>query len=163
MCQCPCETEELKLEVGKTYLNRKGEKILVLYDRGFDYANPNSRFICVELKTKHSIPLSITGRFVAHGKDDRDLIKEYSEEEERKEKMQKYVDWVKSLKVDAPVSVKRVDGRVTKAHFDSVGNHYFHCYENGKTSHTTGILEQWQIIKHPDGTEIKIEDIKEWL
>jgi len=99
MCQYPCETEELELEIGKTYLNRKGEKILVLYDRGFDYANPNSRFICVELKIKHTTPLSIAGRCSAYGKDDRDLIKEYSEEEERKEKMQKYVDWVKSLKV----------------------------------------------------------------
>jgi hypothetical protein len=174
MCKCPCETNELKLEVdtpksislqvGRTYLNRKGEKVLVIYDRGFEYANPHSRFICVDLKSKYTSSRSVFGRCMADEICDQDLIKEYSEEDERKEKMQKYVDWVKSLKVDDKVEVKDyIHDDYGKRHFSMVSSKGFMCWDYGKTSFTEVNRASWGLIKHPDGTEIKFNDIKEWL
>ncbi len=174
MCKCPCETNELKLQgdtpksislqVGRTYLNRKGEKVLVIYDRGAEYSEPYSRYVCIDLENKAYKARSITGRYLTSAEHSCDLIKEYSEADERKEKMQKYVDWVKSLKVDDKVEVKDyIHDDYGKRHFSMVSSKGFMCWDYGKTSFTEVNRASWGLIKHPDGTEIKFNDIKEWL
>lgn len=167
MCQCPCETNEFKLVVGKTYLTRKGEKVKIICDRYDEVKGCRPFFyqmIGIFLNDNGAILQCRDDGRVSESVDfDNDLIRDYSEEDERKEKMQKYVEWVKSLKVDDKVEVADNGMYFIKRHFAKVSARGFLCFDYGNTSYTTDETTDWKIIKHPDGTEIKFEDIKEWL